>query len=511
MLKLTNISKSFPGVKSLDNVSIEFRAGEIHTLVGENGAGKSTLMKIISGAYTPDEGHIEFDGEERSWSDPLDSKAAGIHIIYQELNLFSELSVAENIVIGNQPRSRLGMIDRRRRRKVAVEALTRLGHPLDPDALVRDLSVADCQMIEIAKALVGETHLLILDEPTAVISGREAQLLFQRMRQMRDAGVAVIFISHRLDEVTEISDTVSVLKDGVLVGTAPVGEMTHDRIISMMVGRKLKDLYPPKKPASADEAPLMRVRNLSFPPRVRDASFDLRRGEILGLAGLIGSGRTELAHAIFGSERRSDGTVDLEGRPFAPKSPAEAIRAGVGFVTEDRKGEGLFTNLALAANVTTARLRDVAGRLGINARRERTITRDEIRRFGIAARGPDTMIVGMSGGNQQKALIARWVRACDKVLILDEPTRGVDVGAKAEIYRIIRELADRGIGVLVISSELPEVIGLCDRVLVMREGIIAGEVSGSAVTEQAIMELAARSRPSPVPDADERLAQAAGS
>lgn len=498
MLKLSNISKSFPGVKSLDDVSLTFQAGQIHTLVGENGAGKSTLMKIISGAYKPDEGTLELDGQLRTWKTPHDSKEAGIHIIYQELNLFSELSVAENIVIGEQPRTRFGLIDRKRRRQIATETLERLGHPLDPDALVKTLSVADQQMIEIAKALVGETKLLILDEPTAVISGREAQLLFERMRAMRDQGVAVIFISHRLDEVTEISDIVSVLKDGVLIGTHPVEDMTHDRIISMMVGRELKELYPPKPditPASKALMPVLKVENLSLGRRVRDVSFVLHPGEILGFAGMIGAGRTEVAHALFGSVKRDSGNVELDGKPHRQGSPEASIRAGIGFVTEDRKIEGLFDNMSVAANITPARLSDVTAGLRLDSSRERTIALDEIERFDIATDSPDTMVIGLSGGNQQKALIARWVRACDRVLILDEPTRGVDVGAKAEIYKIIRQLADAGIGIILISSELPELIGLSDRVIVMREGVISGELNGADLTEQAIMAMATLTQP----------------
>lgn len=490
MIELTGISKSFPGVKSLDGVAFEARAGEIHALLGENGAGKSTLIKTISGAYAPDEGTIRFDGKDRSWSSPREAKQAGIHVIHQELVLFPELTVAENIFAGEQPRNRFGLVDHRVKRTRAAEVLARLGHRIDPDTLVKDITVADQQMVEIAKALVGETKLLVLDEPTAVISGREADLLFERMKTLRDQGVCIIYISHRLEEIFRIADRVTVLKDGKYVGTWPTAELGRDELVARMVGRELADIFPPKRLPPPDAAPVLSVRNLRMAPRVKDVSFDLAAGEVLGLAGLVGAGRSEVAHAIFGSARKETGTVTIGGETIDTPSPRESIDRGLGYLTEDRKGEGLLMLLDVAANVTAPKLAEFT-RAGVLVRSaEAQSAADEIARFRIAVPGPLAGVAKLSGGNQQKILFARWTRSCRRVLILDEPTRGVDVGAKVEIYRIIRELADQGIGILVISSELPELVGLCTRVLVMREGVLTGEVSGEAVSETEIMRLA---------------------
>ena len=490
MIELTGITKSFPGVKSLDGVDFEARAGEVHALLGENGAGKSSLIKTIAGAYLPDAGRLVFDGADRRWDSPRDAKKAGIHVIYQELVLFPELSVAENIFIGEEPRNRFGLIDRKQLRERARDILARLGHGLDPDMPVKALTVADQQMVEIAKALVGEVKLLVLDEPTAVISGREAEALFDRVRGLRAEGVCVIYISHRLEEIFALADRVTVLKDGRLVGTRLVAETGRDDLVAMMVGRQLADIYPAKR-RSATTDPVLSVRDLATRPRVRDVSFNLFPGEILGLAGLVGSGRSETAHAIFGSAARDAGTVTLDGEDLPPGQPAAAIARGLGLLTEDRKGEGLMLQLDAAANISAPTLDRFRSGLFLDREAEVAAAREEIARFRIAVPGPRAGVNRLSGGNQQKILIARWARACRKVLILDEPTRGVDVGAKVEIYRIIHELAASGVGVLVISSELPEMIGLCERVLVMKEGAIAGILSGSEVDEQAIMRLAA--------------------
>lgn len=490
MIRLDGITKVFPGVKSLDNVSFEAKAGEIHALLGENGAGKSTLIKTMAGAYIPEEGEIHFDGESRKWASPKQAKDAGIHIIYQELMLFPELTVAENIFIGEMPRSRMGTIDYATMFDRANDLLNRLGHHLDPKILVKELSVADQQMVEIAKALVGDTKLLVLDEPTAVISGREAELLFERVKRLRDEGVCIIYISHRLEEIFAIADRVTVLKDGQYVGTKEIGALDRDSLVAMMVGRELQDIFPTKVPPHADAAPVLTVRDLKAPPKVKDVSFDLYAGEILGLSGLVGAGRSEVAHAIFGSMPRIDGAVSLAGEPFNLPTPRESIDRGLGFLTEDRKGEGLMMLLDMAANVTAPVLTEYTNALGIDRSHEVIAAEDEIKRFRIAIPGPKNGVDKLSGGNQQKILFGRWTRACRRVLILDEPTRGVDVGAKVEIYEIIRKLADEGVGILMISSELPEVVGLCTRVLVMREGIITGEVSGDDINEEQIMKYA---------------------
>jgi len=490
MLRVSGISKSFPGVKSLQDVDFSADAGEIHALVGENGAGKSTLIKIISGAYVPDKGEIELDGSKVVWTGPREAQKAGIHVIYQELVLFPELTVAENVFINDQPLTRLGIIDYGLMERRAHDVLHRLGAKIGVREKVKRLTVADQQMVEIARAFVGAVKVLILDEPTAVISGREVDLLFERLFALRTIGVTTIYISHRLEEIFRIADRVTVLKDGVRVTTRSVAEVNRDQLISMMVGRALSDVFPPKRAIPSDTPVLLHAEGISVGRRVRDASLTLRRGEILGLAGLVGSGRTELAQAIFGGLPFDAGRVSIEGRIFTQTSPRSSIEAGVGLLTEDRKGEGLLMHLSVAANIVAPQLDEIAYGPFIDLGAENKIGAQEIARFSIAAPGPQAVVAGLSGGSQQKVLFSRWVRTCRRILLLDEPTRGVDVGAKVDIYRIIRRLADDGFAILLISSELPEIVGMCDRALVMCEGVIAGELVGSAITEEAIMTLA---------------------
>ncbi|MET0171258.1 MAG: sugar ABC transporter ATP-binding protein [Agrobacterium vaccinii] len=356
MLSLKKISKSFPGVKALEDVTLDVRAGEIHALVGENGAGKSTLTRVIAGVYQPDEGVIGFDGNDVKWAKPGDAKQAGIHVIYQEFVLFQHLSVAENIFIGYERRNRFGLIDHRKAAADAKKLLERFGLDLDPKALVKDLSIADQQMVEIAKALVHDVKLLILDEPTAVISGHEVEVLFTRLRSLRDAGVAIVYISHRLEEIFALCNRVSVLKDGHYIATRDIAEVNRDELISMMVGRSLVELFPPRRKLQADRPVVLDVRNVSVPGRVRDASITLHAGEITGLAGMVGAGRSELAFAIFGALRKSGGEVFLDGKDISKFTPARAIAAGIGLVTEDRKGQGLAIQLDIAANITASTL-----------------------------------------------------------------------------------------------------------------------------------------------------------
>jgi ribose transport system ATP-binding protein len=490
MLRLKAISKSFPGVRALSDVSLEVRPGEIHGLLGENGAGKSTLIKIVAGVYAPDQGEMIFDGTPVRWSSPREAKQHGIQVVYQEFVLFPQLSVAENIFIGHERRNRLGIVDHARTRRDASELLERLGISLDPRASVGSLSIADQQIVEIARAMVHRVKLLVLDEPTAVIAGREVTLLFDRLRLLRDSGVSVIFISHHLEEVFAICDRVTVLKDGEWVGTHDVADVSREHLISAMVGRELGDLFPPKRDAAPMPRAVLRTEALSIAGRVHDVSIELRRGEIVALAGMVGAGRSELALGLFGALPISKGAIHLEGRRFTSMSPAKAIELGIGLVTEDRKSQGLAMFLDIAANITGPALDEVTKRLLIDRRLESAIARREIDRYRIACRGPQTPVATMSGGNQQKVIVSRWARICRTVLILDEPTRGVDVGAKAEIYRIMRELCDGGLAVLMISSELTEVLGMADRVIVMRQGRITGELQGAAVTEEGIMHLA---------------------
>lgn len=490
MLKLSKISKSFPGVRALSGIDLEIRAGEIHALVGENGAGKSTMIKIIAGAYQPDEGEIEFDGHKLHGITPASAKKAGIHVIYQEFVLFPHLSVAENIYLGHERRNRFGFVDHRQTRRDAADLLKRLGVEIDPDQRIVDLTVADQQMVEIAKALVHKVKLLILDEPTAVISGREADLLFARLKALKAEGVAIVYVSHRLEEIFQIADRVTVFKDGERVTTTDIGSVDRNKLISLMVGRDLKDIFPPRRAPESIGKVVLKAEGISVDGRVRNASIELRAGEITGLAGMVGAGRTELAMGIFGGLPISSGTITIDGESFQSMTPALAIAKGIGFVTEDRKGQGLAMLLDVAANVTAASLGEVTRNGMLDFAAENTIAKQEIAKYRVVCRGPATPVATMSGGNQQKVIVARWARTCRKVLILDEPTRGVDVGAKTEIYKIMNELAAQGIAILMISSELPEVIGMSDRVVVMREGVVSGVLAGSEINEESIMGLA---------------------
>jgi ABC-type sugar transport system ATPase subunit len=494
MLTLAGISKSFPGVRALDGVNLEVRPGEIHGLLGENGAGKSTLIKIIAGAYTPDQGEMIFAGAAARWSSPREAKQHGVHVVYQEFALFPKLSVAENIFVGHQRRNRFGMVDHMRTRREAHELLQKLGVSLDVDASVSSLSVADQQIVEIARAMVHNVKLLVLDEPTAVIAGREVEVLFDRLRRLRDSGVSVLFISHRLDEVFAICDRVTVLKDGRLIGTHDIANVTRKGLISMMVGRDLGDLFPPRPTAPRTGVPVLRTEGVAVGERVRDISIELHPGEIVALAGMVGAGRSELALGLFGAVPLLNGAIHLAGQRFTAMTPARAISLGMGLVTEDRKSQGLAMLLDIAANITGPALCEVARHGLIDRERESEIATREIERYRIACRGPATKVATMSGGNQQKVIVARWARICRSVLILDEPTRGIDIGAKAEIYRIMRELAGSGVAILMISSELTEVIGMADRVIVMREGRVTGELAGGEATEEEIMHLATSER-----------------
>jgi ribose transport system ATP-binding protein len=490
MLVCQNISKSYPGVKSLDGVSLNVAAGEVHALMGENGAGKSTLVRIIAGAAHPDGGSLVFDGREVSWSSARSARQAGLHVIHQELVLFGDMTVAENIFAGEEPRTRFGTIDHATMRRRSAEILRDLGAEIDIDREVGALTIADQQMVEIAKAFIGPVKLLILDEPTAVISGREAALLFDRLRRLKAQGVAIIYISHRLEEVFELADQATVLKDGKLVGSVRMADIDRDGLIRMMVGRELQDLYPPKPAEPSNGRTMLEVRGASDGGRLKSADLTLAAGEVLGIAGMVGSGRTELAEVIFGATALKAGSIVVDGEAVSKPTPKEQIARGIGFLTEDRKGEGLLLSLSVAVNISVPLLDDMSKAGFVPIAEERARARAEIASLKIAGAAPERPVVNLSGGNQQKVLFARWMAKSDKVLILDEPTRGVDVGAKAEIYRLIRQCAERGIGILVISSELPEIIGLCDRVLVMRAGETCGELRGEAITEEAILGLA---------------------
>jgi ribose transport system ATP-binding protein len=492
VIRLTGIEKTYPGVKSLDRVDFTVAPGEIHALLGENGAGKSTLTSVIGGAVKPDAGTIEYLGRPVAWRSPKEAQAAGIHVIHQELALFPELTVAENILLTRQPRGFVGLISPRARLKQAQEALQRLGVSISASARVGDLTLADQQMVEIAKALIGQPRLLVFDEPTAVIAGREVDLLFENMRRMRGEGIGIVYISHRLDEIFEIADRVTILKDGRLAATHPLNALTRDGMINLMVGRRLEQIYPPRPRTASAGNIVLSVERLCAGDRVKDVSLNVRAGEIVAIAGMVGSGRTEVAEAVFGVRAIDGGSIALDGASTA-RRPARSIRRGVGFLTEDRKDKGLFPGLSVASNIVAPALGEITRGGFLDRAKETDIARRQIKGFSIAVPSPSTRVGALSGGNQQKVLFSRWARIADRLLLLDEPTRGVDVGAKVEIYRMIRALADQGIAVLMISSELAEVVGLADRVFVMAQGRVSGELTGDDVSEESVMRLAVTS------------------
>ena len=493
LLEMRGIHKSFPGVNALDDVALEVGPGEVVGLVGENGAGKSTLIKILSGCYRADAGETDFDGRRLGRYSPHEAQRLGIAVIYQEFNLAPPLSVAENVFVGRQPRTRLGTVAFGRMRADTQRILDSLELPLDARRPVASLSVAEQQMVEIAKAISFQAKLIVMDEPTAALTKRETAKLFDLVRRLNGQGVAVIYISHRLEEVFTVAGRVVVLRDGRNAGELPIAEATIERIVRLMVGRELGEMF--RKEAIALGEPALEVHGLSrATSRVRGVSLTVRAGEIVSLAGIVGAGRTEIARAVFGVDRPDAGEVRVAGQPVAVRCPRDAIRAGMGLVTENRKEQGLFLMLAVRENMASAGL-DRLSRLGfVQFRAERGLVGSMIEQLRIRTPSQEQRVEFLSGGNQQKVVLARWLALRPRVLILDEPTRGIDVGAKAEIYALMGELARQGVGILMISSELPEVLGMSDRILVVREGTIAGELSRAEATQEAIMRLATGGR-----------------
>jgi ribose transport system ATP-binding protein len=489
LLQMRGIHKAFPGVQALADVSLAVAPGEVVALVGENGAGKSTLIKILSGCHRADAGEITLAGRRLDRFTPQQAQALGISVIYQEFNLAPPLSVAENVFVGRQPRSAVGILAFGRMRAAAQAILDDLHLPLDARRLVATLSVAEQQMVEIAKAAAFEAQLLVMDEPTATLTEREVTTLFDLVRRLRRQGVAVIYISHRLEEVFRVADRVVVLRDGRNAGDLPVAEATVEKIVRLMVGRELKAMF--HKPAVTLGQPVLEVRGLSrAASRLRHVSLSVRAGEIVGLAGLVGAGRTEIARAIFGVDQPDTGQIRVAGQTATIRSPRDAIRAGLGFVPENRKEQGLFLPMAVRENVTAAGL----GRLSrwdfIRFEAERRLVGGLVDRLRIRTPSQEQQVQFLSGGNQQKVVLARWLALRPKVLILDEPTRGIDVGTKTEIYGLMGELARQGVGILMISSELPEILGMSDRILVVREGAIAGELPRAHASQEAVIRLA---------------------
>jgi ribose transport system ATP-binding protein len=492
ILEMRGIAKRFPGVVALDNVDYACREGEVHALVGENGAGKSTLIKILSGAHTADAGEIYFRNQPVRIFSPEDSFRQGIGIIYQDLNLSPFQTVEQNILLGIEPTKFGGFLDNKliRQRSLAILRET-LKSALEPRAIVGELSIAEQQLVAIAKALQHCPKILVMDEPTSSLSDREREMLFDLILDLKSKGMTFIYITHRLKELFQISDRVSVLKDGRMVGCRETGEIDEDEVISMMVGRKSDDIYPAKEEHGTAGEEILEVRNLSRREMYRGLSFHVRRGEILGITGLVGSGKTELAKTIFGAIRPQAGEIIIRGQSKIIRSPRQARSLGVGMVPEDRKTEGLSLILSVSHNVCMSIWERIT-RFGlVNRRVEREYTQSAIRNLNVRTPSPDFEVQHLSGGNQQKIVIAKWLATKPDLLIFDEPTQGVDVGARSDIYRLIRNEAGTGKGVLLISSDYLEVIGLADRVLVMHEGAFVGELKGKEITEQAIMALAA--------------------
>ena len=490
VLRMEQISKRFPGVQALDNVTFQVARGEIHALVGENGAGKSTLMKILTGAIPRDSGQIILRGQQVEIDSPGRAQQLGISMIHQELALIPYLNVGQNIYLGREPGGPLpGLINWPQLYSQAREQLARLNMDLVPLTPVIDLPIAQQQMVEVAKALSFNANIIVMDEPTSALTERETETLFEVMRTLRAQGVTIIFISHRLEEVFEIADRVTVLRDGHLIGVAPIGEVSMDDVVRMMVGRELGEMYPKQEVPRQDV--VLRVQGLTRGNDLRDVSLELHRGEILGIAGLVGAGRTPLARALFGIDPVERGEIWVDGQPARINSPHTAIRLGLGFVPEDRKEQGLFLGMAVRENITIGIL-DRFSTLGFPRFRELDrLAERYVRQLDIRTPGLRQRTRNLSGGNQQKVVIARWLTLHPKVLILDEPTRGIDVGAKAEIHALMNRLAGEGVGIIMISSELPEILGISDRVLVMRQGQIVGEFSRAEATQDAIMLCAA--------------------
>jgi rhamnose transport system ATP-binding protein len=491
-LSLRGASKTFGPVVALADGTIEILPGEIHALVGENGAGKSTLVKILAGVHSPDDGEFLVEGQPAHFRNVSESKAAGISVIYQEPTLFPDLTVAENIFIGRQPKGRAGLISRGEMRRRAAELFATLGVPIDPDRIADGLSIADQQIIEIAKAISLDANVLVMDEPTAALSGVEVERLFTVARALRDKGAGILFISHRFEEVFDLADRITVMRDGRYIQVHNTAEVTVSAIVKEMVGRELGELFPKQEAEIGDI--VLKVEGLNSVGTFSGIDFEIHAGEIVALSGLVGAGRTEVARAVFGIDPYDSGSVRIDGATLKPHSPKDAIAAGVGFVPEDRRKQGLVLDLSVARNVTLT-LRHSLARFGlISGRRERAAAEDWSQRLQVKTGSQDLPVSTLSGGNQQKVVLAKWLATDPKLLIVDEPTRGIDVGTKSEVHRLISDLAGRGIAILMISSELPEVLGMADRILVMHEGRITAELNRADATAELVMQAATGSR-----------------
>lgn len=492
LLDAVGITKQYPGTLALNDVQLDLQAGEIHAVMGENGAGKSTLMKILAGVTTADTGEIHFEGAPIAPASPRDALMLGIAIVHQELSLVPNLTVAENIFPGRLPTNPLGMVRYRELFRQAQQVLDQLSVSVDPRALVEQLSIANQQLVEITKAVSSNCKILILDEPTSALTDHEADRLLAFLRRLAADGVGILYISHKIKEIFQVADRVTVLRDGKYVGTRHIKDTTPDELIRMMVGRELGNIYPSKSDHRG--APLLEVRNLRLPGSNVHNSFQLFEGEILGFAGLIGSGRSELARAVFGVDHKASGEILLHGERITIHSPRDAIVRGLGYLPEDRKVAGLFLEMSVKLNIEAAVIQQVSTGMFVTPAKERTLAQEYVRQMNVSTPSIEQEVRRLSGGNQQKTLVAKWLAIHPKIFIVDEPTRGIDVGAKKEIHFLLRSLADSGVGVIMISSELPEVLGMSDRILVMHEGTIVAEYDANDATEESIIRSASSHR-----------------
>jgi ribose transport system ATP-binding protein len=490
-LEMKDIRKLFPGVVSLDNASLFVEKGEVHILLGENGAGKSTLVKILAGAYERNGGTIVFEGRELTRITPRIAQENGISIIYQELNLVRTMSAAENIFLGREPMKKTPAwsVDWNRLYKDTEAILDRLNLRIDPRAKVQDLGIAEQQMVEVAKALSQKSRIIIMDEPTAVLTEQEIDNLFQIVRQIRAEGISIIYISHRLEEFERIGDRITVMRDGKTITTVKVSETTIPDLIKLMVGRELREQYPESRKKIGNY--VMEVNKLTRTGVLKNISFGVKSGEILGIAGLVGSGRTELARAIFGADAVTSGEIKINGKKVTINAPHKAIQAGIGFVTEDRKQQGLVLSMSVGHNMTLADLSNYTRYTKLMLNKEKSAVRDYVKKLGVRTPSIDQRVINLSGGNQQKVVLAKWMLSRSRIYLFDEPTRGIDVGAKAEVYALMNDLVEAGAAIIMISSDLPEILGMSDRVLVMCRGEILGEMQAEEATQEKILYYAA--------------------
>ena len=487
-IEMRGINKAFGSNQVLKDAGFLLKDGEVHALMGENGAGKSTLMKILTGVYTKDAGTIYVDGQEVSYKNPQEAEKAGIVFIYQELNVLFDLTVEENLFMGKEITKHFGICDKKAMRAKAQEIMDRMGVNIPIDAVMSDLSVGQQQMVEICKALMVDAKVLIMDEPTAALTQSETEVLFEVMNSLRSKGVSIVYISHRMEEIFELCDRITILRDGQYIDTKYIKDITMDDVVQMMIGREIGERFPSRNVAIGGE--VLRVEDLTHEKFFRDVNFSVRAGEVLGVSGLMGAGRTEIMQAIFGNLPGVTGKIFIEGQEISIRNSRQAIAAGIGFITEDRKTEGLLLEKSIAENIELANLGKVSKSSVLSAKKGTELVKRGISEFRIKCFGPEHECGNLSGGNQQKVVLAKWIYTDPKILILDEPTRGVDIGAKKEIYSVINELAAKGVAVIMVSSELPEVLGMSDRIMVVHEGKVTGIIDAATADQAKVMTLA---------------------